>query len=114
MKDGNYLVEGDIVISPAELATLTDEVNTTGPSGEQYRTCNIVSALRTITVAGSGLTGTQDQALDMAVDNFNGLNLSLNFQRVYSGKADITVTVPATPPEALQAFPARVASRTDQ
>lgn len=91
MKDGNYIVEGDIVISPAELATLTDEVNTTGPSGEQYRTCNIVSAPRTITVAGSGLTGTQDQALDMAVDNFNGLNLSLNFQRVYSGKADITV-----------------------
>lgn len=91
MKDGNYVVEGDIIISPSELASLTDQVTVTGPNEEQYRTCNIVSAPRTISIGGSGLTSTQDAALDMAIANYNQLGLSLTFVRSTSGKADITV-----------------------
>jgi hypothetical protein len=90
-QDG-YLVEGDIL--------LTDEVLNNAPSqsllrianNEQYRTTNLVKGLpRTITVAVSGLGTAYVQGTDIAISRYNALGLQLVFQRISSGKADITI-----------------------
>lgn len=75
------LLEGDIVMNLSQLegmssATITDK---------QYRTYNLVSSPRYINVigytggAGQGLTYKQRTALQRAINNFNSLNIGLNF-----------------------------------
>jgi hypothetical protein len=90
-EDG-YRVEGDIV--------LTDELLNSTPSqsllrianNEQYRTTNLVTGLpRTIKVLVSGLGTAYVQGTDQAIARYNALGLRLTFQRITSGKADITV-----------------------
>jgi len=85
-EDG-YLVEGDII--------LTEEFLNSAPGGnllriantEQYRTTNLVSAPRTITVSLdaklSSLAG-YPAALQEMVDRYNALNLSIQFGVVSS------------------------------
>jgi hypothetical protein len=81
----NYLLEGDIVITPANLkAMLKSDVYHTGAVGEQYRTTNLVSNNRTIRVLGytggsNALDSKMRTALQMAVDNYNALNMGLSF-----------------------------------
>lgn len=81
-----YVLEGDVSISPKELMEMLKEND--GPQTEQYRTTNLVTrANRTIKVlgySGSGsssffLDATMRTALQMAVDNYNALNINLNF-----------------------------------
>jgi hypothetical protein len=83
---GNYLLEGDIMITPEQLKEMVNsELKHTGANGEQYRTYNLVSGLpRTIRVmgytgGGNALDNTMRTALQMAVDNYNALNIGLNF-----------------------------------
>jgi hypothetical protein len=81
----NYLLEGDIVITPANLkAMLKSDVYHTGAVGEQYRTTNLVSNNRTIRVLGytggsNALDSKMRSALQLAVDNYNALNMGLSF-----------------------------------
>ncbi|NMM48444.1 M57 family metalloprotease [Marinigracilibium pacificum] len=85
-ESGNYLLEGDIIITPENLQEmLKSEIHSQGPNFEQYRTNNLVSAPRTIRVIGytannsNGLDNTMRTALQWAVDNYNRLNTGLNF-----------------------------------
>jgi hypothetical protein len=90
-QDG-YIVEGDIL--------LTDEVLNNAPSqtllrianDEQYRTTNLVKGLpRTITVLVTGLGTPYVQGTDLAISRYNALGLRMTFQRITSGRADITI-----------------------
>lgn len=95
----NYLLEGDIVITPENLeAMLQSDVRHTGAVGEQYRTTNLVSSPRTISVIGytggsNALTTKMRTALQQAVDNYNALNMGLSFTLTFatSTSADIVV-----------------------
>lgn len=81
----NYLLEGDIIITPENLENmLKSKVKHVGPNGEQYRTYNLVNGPRTINVIGytggsQALNSTMRTALQYAVDNYNRLNIGLNF-----------------------------------
>ena len=90
--DEGYLVEGDIV--------LTEEFLNSTPGGnflrianvEQYRTTNLVSGPRNITLALDSKLAAKagyPQALEVVRDRYNAENLSLTFSIVSSG-ADIT------------------------
>ncbi len=96
----NYLLEGDIVITPENLeAMLKSDLKHAGPNGEQYRTYNLVSAPRTIRVMGytggsQALNSTMRSALQLAVDNYNALNIGLNFTLTFGtnyGSYDMVV-----------------------
>lgn len=97
--EGNYLIEGDILLTAAELqelagATPAHELIIAGE--EHYRTTNVVSTpssgQRTITVRlGSGFPSYYSTGLDQALARYNNLNLKIRFQRVTSG-GDIVIT----------------------
>jgi hypothetical protein len=97
----NYLLEGDIVITPENLAAMSEsDVHHIGPVGEQYRTNNLVSGNpRTITILGytggsNALDTKMRTALQMAVDNYNALNMGLSFTLAFGTNTaayDITV-----------------------
>ncbi|GAA0893886.1 hypothetical protein GCM10009122_35660 [Fulvivirga kasyanovii] len=97
-----YVLENDIKISPKQLAAMLPDTHD-GPTTEQYRTTNLVSSPKTIKVLGyygsgsnsSYLDATMRSALQMAVDNYNNLNLGLNFTLAFgtnSSSYDIVVT----------------------
>jgi len=90
--DGNYLIEGDILMTKSQL----QEVSGATPSNflivadeEHYRTYNLVNTgggVRTITVSlGSGFPSYYSTGLDQALARYNNLNLNIHFQRVTSG-----------------------------
>lgn len=97
--DGNYLIEGDILLTPQQLS----ELSGVSPlheliiaNEEHYRTTNIVSTpatgVRTITVRlGSGFPAHYSTGLDQALARYNSLGLKIVFQRVTSG-GDIVIT----------------------
>lgn len=92
MDGENYIVEGDIEMSPAYLATMSAEQDyVVGPTGEHYRTRNLVSA-GIYTVKGVGLTNKMSIGLKRAIRNYNDLNLDIKFIQIVAGDADITVT----------------------
>ena len=81
-----YVLEGDIAISAKQMEEmLASDIAKEGPNGEQYRTNNLVSQGRTIRVIGytgnnaNGLDSKMQTALQWAVNNFNRLNINLNF-----------------------------------
>lgn len=89
--DGDYLVEGDILLSTRDLeggdakALRIAEV-------EQYNTFNLVKSLpRVITVSSSGDVGTAlSNAINNAIARYNAETLNITMQRVASG-GDINV-----------------------
>lgn len=96
--DGNYLVEGDILLTKAQL----QEMGGATPSNflivadeEHYRTFNLVNTgggVRTITVSlGSGFPAYYSTGLDNALARYNSLGLNIVFQRVASG-GEINIT----------------------
>jgi hypothetical protein len=90
--DEGYLVEGDIVLTDELLSSTPDHTLLRTPSDEQYRTTNLVTHLpRTITIAVSGLGQAYIDGADVAISRYNALALQMHFQRVTSGKADITI-----------------------
>lgn len=97
--DGNFLVEGDILLSKAQLTEMAGakpSFNFIVANEEHYRTYNVVSTpasgARTITVRlGSGFPSHYSTALDNALARYNSYGLKINFLRVSSG-GDIVVT----------------------
>jgi hypothetical protein len=82
----NYLVEGDILLTPANLSETSTSPTLRIAEVEQYRTTNLVKNLpRTITVSVSNLPTVYATATAQAVARYNALNLTLSFQVVSSG-----------------------------
>jgi len=82
-----YVIEGDIAMSHEQLMSMKiDEGN---EQGRQYRTYNLVSSPATIRVigytggGGYGLSSKMRTALQWAVNNYNRLNIGLNFTLDY-------------------------------
>jgi hypothetical protein len=82
----NYLVEGDILLTPANFSEASTSPNLRIAETEQYRTTNLVKNLpRTITVSVSNLPTVFATATANAVARYNALNLTITFQVVSSG-----------------------------
>ena len=92
--DEGYLVEGDIILSEANLNENPTSPNLRIAEVEQYRTFNLVTGLpRVIRVSSSGdVTASVSSAIDAAIARYNAQNLQLTFQRVASG-GNINITV---------------------
>jgi hypothetical protein len=90
--EGNYVVEGDILLSQADLDATPDMQFLRVGSAEQYRTYNLVTGLpRVITVSlSSKLPSSYVAALDEALARYNAENLRITFQRV-SSNANISI-----------------------
>lgn len=87
--DQGYLVEGDIYLTPADLATMKEAKRL--PNMEQYRTTNYVNtsgSVRTITMYAQQGTCTSCYSagmiagLDLAIARYNAENLNIRFQRL--------------------------------
>ena len=95
----NHLLEGDIEITPDNLEAMhKSSVFHVGPVGEQYRTTNLVSSPQTITVIGytggsNALDSKSRTALQMAVDNYNALNMGLSFTLSFSASTSADIVV---------------------
>jgi len=94
--DGNYLIEGDILLTKAQLQELSGATLTNNfiiGNEEHYRTTNLVNTggtTRTITVSlGTGFPAYYSTGLDQALARYNELNTAgtsnIRFQRVSSG-----------------------------
>jgi len=92
----SYLIEGDIVLDEEQLKTMSS-ANVTD---KQYRTYNLVSSPQNVNVigftggSGQGLTSKQRTALQRAINNYNSLNIGLNFTLTFGtnyGPYDIVV-----------------------
>lgn len=91
----SYIIEGDIAIDAEQL----ENMQAGSITSKQYRTYNLVSAPNTIQIVGftgdgQALTKKQQNALEAAVDNYNELDISLNFTLSFSqdiASADIVV-----------------------
>lgn len=77
----SMLLEGDIIMSLEQLR----EMSPADITQKQYRTYNLVSSPRNVNVIGytggngQGLTSKQRTALQRAINNYNALNIGLNF-----------------------------------
>jgi hypothetical protein len=97
-KDGNFLVEGDILLTTAqlkEMAGVAPLYNFIVANEEHYRTYNLVttpaSGARTITVRlGDGFPSFYSTGLDNALARYNSYGLKIKFQRVSTG-GDIVI-----------------------
>jgi len=90
--DDGYLVEDDIVLSDELLNGVNDQRLLRIANTEQYRTTNLVTGLpRTITIKVTNLGTAFVQGADLAISRYNALNLRINFQRITSGSASITI-----------------------
>jgi hypothetical protein len=84
----NYLVEGDILLTPENFSETSTSPTLRIAETEQYRTTNLVKNLpRTITVSVSNLPTVYATATANAVARYNALNLTIKFQVVSSGGA---------------------------
>src|SRR5215203_3563086 len=94
--DEGYLVEGDIILTPENLANAPTSPELIYANEEHYRTNNLVNASSypTIKVAvsssSSSHTAVFTSALDEAIRRYNAEGLTIRFQRVASG-ANITI-----------------------
>ncbi len=78
--EGGYMVEGDIFLSNEQVREGANFANV--PKDEQWRTFNLVSVPRTITIANQGALNTAfwNGVLANAVARYNNLGLRLRFQ----------------------------------
>ena len=85
--EGNYVVEGDILISESDLNSRPESQFLRVGSEEQYRTYNLVTTGgdREITVSISSRISQFTDDLDEAIRRFNAEGLQLTFRRVQSG-----------------------------
>ena len=94
--DDGFLIENDIYLTASDLANLSsgDRV----PVAEQYRTNNLVSGTRTITMYAAeggrkGYSPGMIAGLDEAIARYNAMNLRIKFQRVTKSRgANITMS----------------------
>lgn len=89
--NGNYIVEGDILLSEDDLNSVPETKFLRVGEEEQYRTTNLVRNLpRTITVSLASNLSTWSTALNTALSRYNTLGLRITFRRVTSG-ANISI-----------------------
>jgi hypothetical protein len=90
----DYLVEGDIRLTPADLAQGFSGPVLRVANTEQYRTTRLVTGLpRVITVrVASSLGAAFVSGADLAISRYNALGTNLTFQRITSGTASITLS----------------------
>lgn len=90
--NGGYIVENDIFLDQESLTTESSTPNVRIAEVEQYRTNNLVKSLpRVITIQVSNLGSAYIQGTDLAIQRYNALGLNLTFQRITSGRADVTI-----------------------
>ena len=87
---GNYIVEGDILLSSDDLNAVPETKFLRIGGEEQYRTTNLVRKPRTITVSLASNLSTWSTALNTALARYNALGLQIKFSRVTSG-ANISI-----------------------
>ncbi|MGN8055335.1 M57 family metalloprotease [Pedobacter sp. 22163] len=84
--DNGYLVEGDILLTDANLTEKSLSPNLNVAETEQYRTTNLVKALpRVITVSVTNLPQVYSDAVDLMISRYNSLGLRVTFQRANTG-----------------------------
>ena len=92
----SFLIEGDILVDQEQL----ESMSSANITDKQYRTFNLVSSPRNVNVigftggSGQGLTTKQRNALQRAINNYNSLNIGLNFTLTFGtnyGPYDIVV-----------------------
>lgn len=90
--DGDYLVEGDILLSRNELDGSSERSTLRIAEVEQYRTFNLVKSLpRVITISVSGTVSSNfSNAVNGAIARYNAENLTISMKRVSSG-GDIVI-----------------------
>jgi hypothetical protein len=82
--NGVVFVQNDAAVS---LQASREMLQVDGSTEEQYRTTNLVgSAVTTICIDGSAYTGIFGTALDLAIENYNQLNITFDMLRT-SGNA---------------------------
>lgn len=89
-----YLLEGDIAIDKKQLREFEEALHN---GAKQYRTNNLVSpqTVSVIGYTGSGynLTNKMRTALSWAVNNYNALNLNLNFTLSFAASTNADIVV---------------------
>lgn len=93
-----FVLEGDILMTEEDLQNALSGEVVSGADVEQYRTSNLVSAPRTISVigyTGSGyaLTSKMRTGLQWAVANYNRLNTGLNFTLSFAASTSADMVV---------------------
>lgn len=84
--DGGFIVEGDIFLSTQDLTTMKTTHKLLVANEEQYRTTNLVTGPRNITVSVTGTVPADfSTAVNAAIARYNAENLTLTFSRVASG-----------------------------
>jgi hypothetical protein len=84
--DNGYLVEGDIILTDANLDSKSTSPTLLIAQEEQYRTTNLVKNFpRTITVSVTNLPAVYSVATDTALARYNSLNRALKFVRATAG-----------------------------
>jgi len=84
--DGGYLVEGDILLSEANLTEKAETAHLSVAETEQYRTTNLVKALpRVITISVTNLPTVYSNAVNAMITRYNNLGLRFTFQRAAAG-----------------------------
>lgn len=97
----NYLVEGDILLSAAELEQTPTSPNMIVAQEEQYRTFNTVSVSKhpAIQIALNNSSATHQSAFSAALDEvirrYNAEGLQISFQRVNAGTTGTDITIVA-------------------
>ena len=92
--DGDYLVEGDIILRRQELEGSAQRSTLRIAEVEQYSTFNLVRNVpRTITVSLSGTVSSRfSNSLDNAISRYNAEGLDITMRRVSSG-GDIVIRI---------------------
>src|SRR5258706_1390120 len=88
--NNGYLVEGDIYLTPSDLASMQPKIRV--PVAEQYSTNQLVTGLpRSVTVyiPTASFSATYVSALDEAILRYNNQNLQIHFTRVTTSAADM-------------------------
>lgn len=89
-----YAVEGDIFLTKDEIIAMSPAISVSDDvlETEHYRTTNVVSPGRTISVyMDVEFNSTMQAAFDEALARYNALGLTITFQRASSSGADIDV-----------------------
>jgi hypothetical protein len=92
-----YLVEGDIVLTEADLNSVPENIFLRIADDEQYRTNNLVTGLpRNITVrVSSTLPSSYITATNTAISRYNARGLRITFSRVTSGGNIVITAAPS-------------------
>ena len=89
-----YLIERDIFLTADQIEEMTPAVSVSNNeiNAEHYRTTNVVSTPRTVSVyMDAEFNATMQAAFDDALNRYNSLGLDITFQKASSEGADIDI-----------------------